>query len=107
MSLSTVCAFMGEIKTLRSEINDISSLMSDTDKQIRFAMDDVVGLSAEESIKKIKAEFDHNFAKGIECLQDTADRISAGYNRIQSESDDAYSLIMQAESIKGALGKYE
>ena len=107
MSKTTLSAVKSEIRKLEIEVSDVSSLMAEVDKQIKNAMDDIVGASAQESIKQIKAEFDYNFKKGICELSGAADRLSAGYNCIGAQADAANQFLKQADDIRGNLGKYE
>ena len=104
MSKSTVSALKGEISKLEREAGAVSSSMSDVEKQIWSAMNDTVGQSAQESIKKIKTDFDYNMNKGAKALKDVADKISAGYDHLAAQANAANNLIHQAEDIKKGLG---
>ena len=104
MSKSTVSALKGEINKLEKEAGSVSSKMSDVEKQIWSAMNDTVGQSAQESIKKIKTNFNYNYDKGTKCLKGVADKISVGYDHLKGHADAASTLIRQAEDIKKGLG---
>ena len=104
MSKSTVSALKGEISKLSSQAGAVSSCMTDVEKQLWSAMNDTVGQSAQESIRKIRTDFNYNMDKGAKALKDVADKISAGYDHLSSQANAALSLIHQAEDIKKGLG---
>ena len=104
MSKSTVSALKGEISKLSSQAGAVSSKMTDVEKQLWSAMNDTVGQSAQESIRKIRTDFNYNMDKGSKAIKDVADKISAGYDHVSAHVNAALSLIRQAEDIKRGLG---
>ena len=78
--------------------------MTDVEKQLWSAMNDTVGQSAQESIRKIRTDFNYNMDKGAKALKDVADKISAGYDHLSAHANHANLFIQQAEDIKKGLG---
>lgn len=104
MSKSSLSYLKGEIKTSMSVANSTVSELKSLEGSITKAMNDRVGEGARDSLASISRTVSYNVDKGYKALNNGAEAMTTGYNKIESISNQGNSIVSRAREIVKGLG---
>ena len=104
MSKSSLSYLKGEIKTSMSIANSTVSELKSLEGSITKAMNDRVGQGARDSLASISRTVSYNVDKGYKALNNGAEAMTTGYNKIESISNQGASIVSRAREIVKGLG---
>lgn len=104
MSKSSLSYLKGEIKTSMSVANSTVSELKSLEGAITKAMNDRVGQGARDSLASISRTVSYNVDKGYKALNNGAEAMTTGYNKIESISNQGASIVSRAREIVKGLG---
>ena len=104
MSKSSLSYLKGEIKTSMSVANSTVSELKSLEGSITKAMNDRVGQGARDSLASISRTVSYNVDKGYKALNNGAEAMTTGYNKIESISNQGASIVSRAREIVKGLG---
>lgn len=105
MSKNSLLSLKSQIDGLEKSANSCHGTMSEAENKLIYYMNDVVGQSAQESMRSIKQTFSYNMDKSVKTSKNTVNEMVKAYDEIKRYSDETESLLRQAEQIKAGLGK--
>lgn len=104
MSKGTLSSFKSEISREKRIAAEVESDMKDLENSIFKYINDEVGYSASESIKRIARNFSYNLEEGYKGAENMASALGNAYSNIDNLLQNAESLVSRARGIKRELG---
>ena len=99
MSRSTLACYKSELTREEQFARETTAELKDLDRSLHKAMEDRVGETARQSMRRIESTFTRSMDAGFRQAQQTVQALEQGYGNLDALTRQSDDLLAQAEAI--------